>query len=163
MNEPVGVPVCFACDKEVSTGGDLFSVVRRRMAKTRKVCDGDEDFLLETLPSIQVCGKCMRKVPQVGLAIKLIPLPLLDFEREGIFQYANWLAWWPPVGEVRTEIGERLVCQECHEAIETWQVYVVVKIVRSTETECEQVLALLRILCDECAAKQGMIWFKEVG
>jgi len=160
----MNVPVCFSCDKEIETGGDLFSVVRQRIAKTRKVSDGDEDCVLEEMPSIQVCGNCMREVPDRGLALKLIPLPLLDFEKESIEQYANWLAWWPaPVGEVRTEIRERLVCQECHEAIETWDVYVAVQIVRTTERESQQVLALLRILCDDCASKQGMIWFKEVG
>jgi hypothetical protein len=166
ITEPAGVPVCFVCDKGVETGGDLFSVVRQRIAKTRKVSDGDEDCVLEEMPSIQVCGNyCMRKVPQVGLALKLHPLPLLDFEKESIEQYANWLAWWPvPVGEMRgTEISERLVCQECHGAIETWDVYTVVQIVRTRETESEQVLAVLRIMCDDCASKQGMIWFKEVG
>jgi len=164
MNEPAGVPVCFSCDKGVETGGDLFSVVRQRIAKTRKLSDEDQDYELEVLPSIQVCGNCMRKVPQMGLALKLIPLPLLDFEKEGIFHYAFWIAWWPPVGEVReTGIKERLVCQECLGAIETWDVYVQVQIVRTTERESQQVLALLRILCDNCAAKQGMIWFKEVG
>ena len=161
MNEPAGVPVCFVCDKGVSTGGDLFSVVRQRIAKTRKLSDGDTDFVLEEMPSIQICGRCMRKIPNEGLALKLIPLPLLDFEKEAIEQYANWISWWPPVGEM--EIGERLMCQECHEAIETWDVYTVVQIVRTTERESEQVLALLRILCDNCASKQGMIWFKEVG
>jgi len=165
MNELAGVPACFACDKGVSTGGDLFSVVRQRIAKTRKLSDGDTDFVLEEMPSIQVCGNCMRKVPEVGLTLKLHPLPLLDFEKEAIEQYANWLAWWPPVGEVReTEmLRGRLVCRECYGTVETWDVYVLVQIVRTTETECEQVLALLRMMCDECAAKQGMIWFKEVG
>lgn len=164
--EPAGVPVCFVCDKGVETGGDLFSVVRQRIAKTRKVSDGDTDFVLEVLPSIQVCGRCMRrKVPQMGLALKLIPLPLLRFEKEAIEHYANWIAWWPvPVGNVReTEIRERLVCQECHGAIETWDVYVQVHIVRATERESEHMLALLRSMCDECASKLGMVWFKTVG
>jgi hypothetical protein len=163
MNDPAGVPVCFSCDKGVETGGELFSVVRQRVAKTRKLSDGDQDCVLEVLPSIQVCGNCMREVPDRSLALKLIPLPLLGFEREAIEQYANWLAWWPVTEVRKTEIGERLVCQECHSTVETWDVYVLIQIVRATETESEQVLALLRILCDDCAAKQGMIWFKEVG
>ena len=156
---PKWLSLCFRCGKQ--TEDELFCVVRRKMVNEKRAFNEDhDDYVLEALSSVQICSSCMEKMPDVGLTLKVDPLQSLAFERQAIYWYAEWLANWPPIGEIwDKEIKEPLVCQECHRAIQKWHRYVLVQIVRAANGYSDHVLAVLRIMCDECATTMGMAWF----
>lgn len=172
------VPICYACGKAIEPGQTIFAVKRLRVA--RKAMFFDEEHVLEAMVSIQVCEPCLRRAAKEALLFQVSPLPLLDLEKQYFHNYARlktaecpplddlakalekmvWLTDLLPIDNCAKLSEEKMECLECHRDIEVGETYAMVQLVRAEDNGHgyeDEGRVILRILCDDCAAKMGVL------
>jgi hypothetical protein len=101
----------------------------------------------------------MTKAATLPITYQEMQIPVLNLEKEAVPKLARLLASWRPRGELVTKNEDS--CHFCRKAIAKGDTYTSIEIEEDVERggvfERQEVLAVLAIVCDECA-KKYMIW-----
>ncbi len=152
-----GLVTCFCCDRSIEHGERYYCV--SRIVRERGDGCQQEDRILDSTASLQVCADCRRAAERQPVAFPFAPLPLLNLEQEGFRRFARERGVW---ASLRAQDQPRdNACSLCHADIARGQQYVTVEIGEETSgpegVEILQVHARLAAICGRCS-EQYMVW-----
>ena len=156
-DEPKGLTACLACGCDIEDGQRYFCV--QRLRRLRGDLDFNEDENLDIMSSIQICAPCMTKASTEAITFEEKPVPILNLEKEGVRKLARSLGSWRSTSGLTTKSEGS--CHFCRKAISKGETYTRIEIEEDVESggvfERQEVLAVLAVVCEECA-KKYMIW-----
>jgi len=156
-DDPEGNTACFACSGSIEDGQLYFCV--QRLRRLRGDSDFNEDEIMDIMSSLQICDACMTKAATQPITYQEMQVPALNLEKEAVLKLARSLAPHRPRAELVTNNEDS--CHFCRKAIVKGETYTVIEIEEDVERggafERQEVLAVLAIVCEECASRY-MIW-----
>jgi hypothetical protein len=146
---------CFSCDKSITEGSRFVCVNRLRRIKR----DDSEDEILRGMASLQICELCANKARKKEIAIHRPPVPLLNIEKKGFYDFVKRSEL---TGQTKTPETKDKKCNFCGEPIQDGKHYFNID-VNIQEIKNKQIGVLpgttveLATVCEKCA-ETYMLW-----
>jgi hypothetical protein len=141
---------CFSCGSSIDLDQNYFCVQRLLLSRGEDK-NPAKDKVLNATTAIQTCSGCLEEASTKKIDIKERPLPLLQLEQDGFFEFARQFADGNPITNAKS--GN---CTLCKVPINTGDNYIRIEIteelIEEGSVKVEKV-HILGVLCQTCTSQ----------